>query len=1560
MTNAPDVLNGPDESEEILAASLDDVIPSAGYRLVPVVGIGGSAGSIASLQQFFSALPASPGMAFVVVLHLAADHESELASLLQGFTSLPVQQVRMSCKVQVDHVYVIPPGKALRAYDGVLQLAELPTRRHRHVAVDLFFRSLADTHGAHAAAVVLSGMDGDGAVGIKRIKERGGLTIAQDPLQAEHSGMPRAAMATGMIDWVLPAAEMAARLQRYFQVERQLRLPAEEIGDVEGMVAVNDSATEACFGEILAFLNSLTGRDLRHYKRATVLRRIARRMQVNGVSEMAAYLGCLRLMPGEAGALLKDLLISVTNFFRDPHCFAALEPELGNLIAAKSPGATLRVWTAACATGEEAYSLAILLAEYAAKITTRLKIQIFASDLDEEAIATARDALYPSAIEADVSEERLQRYFQRDGDGYRVRRDVREMVLFAAHDLLNDSPFSRLDLVTCRNLLIYLSRDAQTRVMESFAFALRPGGLLFLGNSESLDEHSAAFATINKKHRIFRRVDGSRFQAPALVGQGTLARTLHLQGNARPAALATDTLPRLRNEPGLDGGGGQRSAAWGRTHLQLLEQLAPPSVLVDADFNLLHLSQSAGDYLHYNVGEPSRNVLLVVKPELRVELQAALHQATHSGAIVRTPPVLLERENPQRSVSLRVAPVGADPTSYLVLFEPVEPAQDNQGTPQQPPVLPLDPAAREFGNEVERIKAQLRDTVEEYETSNEELKANNEELQAMNEELRSATEELETGREELQSINEELTTVNHELKSKVEELANSNGDMHNLMNATAIATVFMDRELRIKRFTPPATALFNLIPSDQGRPLSDLASNLDYAGLQADARQVIETLIPVEREVSRAGGEWFLVRMLPYRTFDDHIVGVVLTLVDITERKREQEALRLSQERFSVFVNQSSAGVVQISLEGRIAFANPSYQQLLGYSQSELAGMRLDKLVHPEDRQRNTELFARLAQTGEPFQIEKRCIRKDGAVIWTSNNISRLSGAAGQPATALAMCTDITERKQDQEALRTSEERLRLIVENATEFAIFSADPQMRVTRWSIGAERLLGYSEAEMMGRQADLIFTREDRATGQPELERGQALAQGRAADDRLHVRKDGSTFWASGVLMPMLSGGQAVGFVKILRDQSSERAAQHQLEDSRTRLEEALAEKAAAHAALEAADAAKDRFLAVLSHELRNPLASIQSATQVLGTKGLAPAETAQALGILGRQCKSMKKLMDDLLDVSRLSLGRFVLHRQPVRLLDVLQNAIDASKPQLDAAGHHFVLDVADENIVVNADPVRLSQVFWNLLTNAAKYTPPNGSIVLRACLHDGEARISVSDNGIGMAPDRVSAMFEMFVQEASDSIDAAGLGIGLALVRNIMDLHGGSVSGSSDGPGTGSVFTVCIPALQQQVEAAKPEAPPRPDGLGPCRVLVVDDNADIAWGISRLLQLSGCETEVALAGAAAIEAARREMPDVAVIDIGMPEVSGNDVARQLRALEQGRPLLLVAATGWGQEADRQRTADAGFDSHLTKPIDIETLRGLIDAFRRRGATPTVAATNESGSQQPGAAGCLGML
>ncbi|MDQ8033206.1 MAG: CheR family methyltransferase, partial [Bordetella sp.] len=1193
----------PDHAEQDSRQELDDPIPSRGYGQQPVVGIGGSSGAIDALQVLLASVPPDSGLAYVVILHLSRDHESTLAELLQRSTPMRVIQVQHDQRVEPDTVYVIPPRYALRTMDGQIQLADLPQERHRHVAVDLFFRALADTHGPHAVAVVLSGADGDGASGIKRIKERGGLTIVQDPQEAGHGGMPRSAIATGMVDWVLPVAEMGARIVDYVRREQTVRLPPEQEPVAAGASGV--PMDESALRDVLNLLKTRTGRDFSNYKRATILRRIGRRMQVNAVEDMGTYLACLRTRPGEAAALLQDLLITVTNFFRDAECFAALEEHIPELFKDKGPSDTVRVWVAACATGEEAYSMAMLLSEYARGLDAPPAIQVFASDLDDEAIRVAREAIYPPTIEGDVSEERLRRFFVREHRGYRVRRELREMVLFAAHDLLKDSPFSRLDLVSCRNLLIYLNREAQTRVLDTFHFALRADALLFLGSSESVEDASSLFSVVDKRRRLFRKRPARRVMLPVSSGPGSLALALEQQSDgaygpvvAAAPASGRPAAPQRRPPAELDGG---RSASWGELHFRLIDHLAPPSILVDEQQDILHLSAAAGHYLFHGGGEPSRNLMRVIHPALRIELRAALYRAAQSGETAEGAPVVLELEGERKTIAVRIQPVGDIASGLqLVILRNVDDVQALDLPPAKLQGDAVDPVAEHLDQELERLKSHLRDTVEQYEASTEELKASNEELQAMNEELRSASEELETSREELQSINEELTTVNHELKSNVDELAHANSDMHNLMDATAIATIFLDRDLRITRYTPSARTLFKLIPTDVGRPLSDLTTELDYPALGDDARRVLDRLIPVETEVGKAGDGWFLVRVLPYRTLDDHIAGVVLTFVDISELKQAQEALRASEDRFGAIVNEAAVGVVQADPQGLITYTNRFYAQMLGYDEGELRGRNLLDLIHPDDREISRRHMEELARHHRPLQFEKRCLCKGGAVIWLHNSVSLLAGS--QPVATLVVSTDISERKRAEAALRASEERMRLVLDAAVEYAIFTTDPSGRITTWNPGAQRLLGYAEAEVIGQRSDLIFVEADRREGAPAAEIERAVRDGRAADDRLHQRKDGSQFWASGALMPMFGAGDTIlGFVKILRDQSAQRAAQD---------------------ALEASNRSKDRFLAVLSHELRNPLASVHGAALALAGQRLAEDEKRRAIEIVQRQADHMR--------------------------------------------------------------------------------------------------------------------------------------------------------------------------------------------------------------------------------------------------------------------------------------------------------------------------------------------------
>ena len=1014
----------PDFIEQDWPDEIDNIVPTRGYQMVPMVGLGGSAGSIPALVEFFKAMPADNGMIFVVILHLSPTHQSTLAEVLGNATAMPVVQAEDGQKVQPNHVYVIPPGKYLSTMNGHLRLTDLEHDRGKRVAVDIFFRSLADTHGPHAAAIVLSGADGDGALGIKRIKERGGLTIAQDPDQAEHPGMPQTSIDTGMIDWVLDVAQMPARLLDYHHHGRRLKLPPEEGPSPAAQPSQGRiESDEAALRDVLVFLRMRTGRDFSYYKRATIVRRIARRMQVNGVDDVPGYLAFLRTHPGEAGALLQDLLISVTNFFRDREVFEALETHIPALFANKTQNDTVRVWSPACATGDEAYSLAMLLLEYARRCEAPPTLQVFACDLDNEAIQRARAGQYPDTIEADVSDERLGKFFVKEARGYRVRRELREMVLFAEHDLLKDAPFSRMDLISCRNLLIYLNRDAQQRVLETFHFALKPGGLLLLGSSEAVEDGSPLFRIVDKKHRIYAQQPTVRVGLPIPTGPSTLFRVVEARerSQAAPVVHGKHFVPeataafQARLAANLD-----RSSLT-ELHFKLIERYAPPSVVVNAEHEIMHLSEHAGAFLKFQGGEPTINLLRVVHPALRIELRTALFRAAESGEPVRASGIAAEIEGQPSVVELGVAPANdIAPGFLLVTFTTQAGVTEAAQAGRDLAPLPPEPLTRHLERELEQIRSNLRDTVEQYEASTEELKASNEELQAMNEELRSATEELETSREELQSINEELSTVNNEMKAKVEEVAQANSDLQNLMASTSIATIFLDRDLAITRYTPSATDIFHIIPSDVGRPLAHLKHRLDYPNLIADAEQVLRTLVPIEREV-REEDRWHLARLQPYRTLEDHIAGTVLTLVDVTERNRAIEDLR------------------------------------------------------------------------------------------------------------------------------RSEERLRLLIESARDFAIFTTDRERRINTWNSGAELVFGYPEAEILGESADILFTPEDRARGDAEREMGLARDAGRAENERWHVRKDGSLFYGSGSVMPLLDqAGELRGFVKIMRDLTESKRTQEALNE------------------------------------------------------------------------------------------------------------------------------------------------------------------------------------------------------------------------------------------------------------------------------------------------------------------------------------------------------------------------------------------------------------------------------
>ncbi len=973
--------------------------PQSESELKPaVVGIGASAGGLAALRTFLHHVPADSGLAFVVVVHLAPDQESHMAELLQPHVAFPVQQVSENALLEPNHVYIIPPNCNLSAIDTHLRLSRMEERRHERAPIDYFFRTLAGAYDGNAIAVILTGTGSDGTLGIKDIKANGGVVIVQDPNDAEFDGMPQSAIATGLADFILPVREIPETILRFTRTDPHVPLPVEdeEVGQDE----------QVLLQKIFAQVRARTDRDFSRYKRSTVLRRIARRMQLNYIEDLHAYLDRLRERPEEVRALADDLLITVTHFFRDPEVFEKLEHEVvPRLFHKRTSQDSIRIWSVGCATGEEAYSLAMLMAEQAGRIATPPQIQIFASDLHSRSLEKAREGFYPGDIDADVSSERLKRFFLQETGGYRVRKELRDMVVFAPHNLLGDPPFSRLDLITCRNLLIYLEREVQRDVVELFHYALNPDGTLLLGSAETID--SPDLFRMEDKHLCLYRKRNVPVREPRLP-------------------VFPRTHPRFPIDGGFRGEHPIDGVTYGNLHQQILEQYAPPSVLIGPENQLVHLSAHAGRYLIHPGGEPTASLVKLVREELRIELQASLQAARETKAPCDSKPIPVRFNGHARPVVIHVRPA-MDPERdgfALVIFEEREPHGD--GDAVAAPDTPAETATgriQQLEDELALTRQRLQAIIEEHETSQEEMRASSEEMQSANEELRSTMEELETSKEELQSINEELQTVNQQNRHKVEELAQLTADLQNLLAATDLATLFLNRELRILRFTPKLGNLFNIRMTDRGRPISDLTHRLGYDQLRNDAEAVLDRLVPIEREVQDDEGRWYLVRVLPYRSTEDRIEGVVLTFIDIDSRKRAEEAVRASEQRLRRMMNLDGVGLLIFDQSGALIDCNDAYLKLSGFTREDVAAHKLTwrSLTPPEFIESSKQQWQKMAETGRLGSYEKEYFRKDGSRNWMV-----FAGASLGDGTIVEYCIDISDRKRAEAQVLQGEHNLQI------------------------------------------------------------------------------------------------------------------------------------------------------------------------------------------------------------------------------------------------------------------------------------------------------------------------------------------------------------------------------------------------------------------------------------------------------------------------------------------------------------------------------------------------------
>ena len=1347
-------------------------------RLFPVVGVGASAGGLEAFTQMLAALPVDTGMAFVLVQHLAPKHASLLAELLSRTTTMPVAEVEDGIRIEPDHVYVIPPDCDLVIADGCLELLPREAPRGQHHPIDQFLRSLAADRQDWALGVVLSGNATDGALGLKEIKAEGGVTFAQNDT-AQQSSMPRSAVATGCVDFVLSPAGIAreiGRIARQPRVSRtprrQRRPPADEM-DLQG---------------ILKILYKGTGADFSHYKAGTFQRRVSRRMALHKLQTAQDYEGLLRRSAAEVEALYQDVLIPVTRFFRDPESLEALRTTaLAQGFDDRARKDPLRVWVLGCSTGEEAYSLAITLVELAAEKGRHLPVQIFATDLNAAGIDKARGGIYPKSIAGDVSPERLARFFAEVDGCYRVSKAIRDLCVFARHNVLTDPPFSQMDLISCRNVLIYLEPALQQKVAPLLHYALKPAGVLWLGSSESLGAYGDLFAPADARHKIYTRKPSLR-----RVAFGPVA------GDAR--------------RPGRPGPAAKRAPPpWADVQKEadriLLARYVPPGVLVNADLEILQFRGDTGPYLAPAQGKASLNLLRMVRPALETGLRGTVQRARKANAAVREEGLPLHTEDGTQRIDLEVVPVqsaAAGENGFLILFEKSPPLLlAPKGKGQSPPRRSGGPARDDtlrLTQELASTREYLQSVIEQQEAANEELQSANEEAQSANEELQSVNEELETSKEEIQSSNEELATLNDELQNRNSELSLLNNDLFNLLGSIETAIVILGRDRCVRRFTPQAEKILHLLPADVGRPIGDICFPWSLPDLEPLLSAMFDTGNPQEREVRDSRGTWYSLRLRPYRTLEDRLDGAVLMLVDIDSVRRARE-----------------------------------------YAESIVATVREPLLV----------LDANL------------CVQTASQSFYSTFEVT-------SEETEKRFLYDLGDGQWDLPALRR------------------------RLEEMPVDGGSLVGY--------EVDREFPRIGRRT-------------------------------------------LLLNASRIFQEDSRSALTLLAVEDitARKQLETALTQRVEE---LAAADRSRNEFLALLAHELRNPLAPLRNAAHVLEAAdgAIDGAVVEAARGMMHRQIQNMSRLIEDLLDVSRITGGQVGLRRERVMLATTLRQAVELVRHLIEARGQELSLALPAETVLLDADPLRLEQVFGNLLNNASKFTPVGGHLWLTAELPagaPGEVVVRVRDDGIGIAAETLPQVFDLFVQaERSYDRGRGGLGIGLTVVHRLVELHGGRVEAHSAGLGEGSELVVHLPVLAA-AELPAPAAPAarsaaraaakraRPAvALPPRRILVVDDNVDTAESMALLLSLKGYDVATAHDGPAALEKAAAFHPEAVLLDIGLPGLDGYQVATRLRGRPRTAKALLVALTGYGQDEDRTRALAAGFDHHLTKPVDPQAIYDLL--------------------------------
>lgn len=1352
----------------------------------PLVGVGASAGGMEAFVAFLQELPLDSGLAFVLVQHLDPTHPSRLSEALQRVTALPVEEIRDGTRVSPNHVYVMPSDADVSVVNGVLRLFPRSLDvRHPHLPIDFFFRSLALDKGPQAFGVVLSGTGADGAEGLRAVKAEGGVCFAQAPNTAKFSGMPDAAISTGVVDFALPIQGLVAAL---LQAAKHPFVHGAEGG------AFLAAADEAELGEVFALLRSQVGIDFRAYKRASVKRRLTRRIVLHRLGSLAEYVARLRNDPVEVQGLRDDLLIQVTSFFRDPDVFDALKRHVfPKILEQRREGGVIRIWTAGCATGEEAYSVVICLLEFLAEEKTwEVPIQLFGTDVSGLAIEKARAGWYSDAIVREIEPTRLARYFTKvEGGGYRISKTVRDRCAFVKHDLTADPPFSKLDLVTCRNVLIYFDQELQRRVMSTLQFALRDPGFLLLGHAENIVDGNAMFSVVSKQDKIFQAVPNR-----------TALKLGPARGAVKDAAIVVERRGRTATI----------ADAVKRMESLLLDRYAPAGVIVNARMEIVHFQGRTGPYLEPTPGQPQHDLLKMARKGLVADLRIAIAQAGRESAQVRRVGALLGAGGATEQCEIVVIPL-LSPESTEGLFGVLFGALDSPVKTEPVPYGPTfagNPEARLY---VEKLEDELRTTkdylhtiIDEHERTNEELLAANEELVSSNEELQSLNEEMETAKEELQSTNEELSTLNEELHARNNELDSANSDLVNILGSVEIPLVIVDSMRRIRRCTPRARPILNLLPTDIGRPIDDIKPNLSVENFDRKIQAVIASVTMQEEEVQGRDGRWCRLQIRPYLTVDKKVDGAVISVIDIDTLKRALDAAEWARDYARAAVEAVQIPLLILDERLKILSANRAFYR---------------------------------AYAAQPFVAGLEHVYAAMAGVW---DIPELREALGR-------------------ALSDDAGFYKLEVEH--DF-------------------KTLGLRFISMSGRA----------------------------------------------VLMP-----NAEQIILLSLEDTTER---RRGESERARL---LQEANAAKASAEEANRTKDLFLATLSHELRTPLSTLLLTSQMLMRTNLDDAKVKKAGLAIERATRAQSRLIDDLLDITRIMAGKLVMDQSRISLVSVVRQVAATFSEAIAKKRLELVLqlDVAVNPIL--ADRLRLQQVVSNLLTNAIKFTPSGGSVTLIVDQVERSARLRVVDTGSGIESSFLPDVFTRFSQENTLQTRVhGGLGLGLAIVQSLVEAQGGSVLAESPGKGLGATFTVLFPIADESVppvrapseRPARLQNEPNIEGI---RILVVEDDEGTREALQEMLEMKGAEVLAVESASAAMASFEAFSPRLLICDIAMPDEDGYKLIQRIRALgpERGGGLPALALTAHATGDDRRRVLAAGFQLHVAKPVDADRLVAALSSL-----------------------------